>query len=295
MSKFKFISILFISLLLSGCSSTSSLSQLNDKAGKAGMAGDWETAFKLYDDFIKNQESKNQEISGDVYGKAAKAALETNKFTEAEKYFKLAVYKGYSNADLYAAMINIYRNIDNLSKEMDALEYFVAHFKQDPREPEFKKRLFETYIESENWEKAVTIWKTLSPEDQMQKHMIELYFTAQKKLDNTQVCDQMAAILLKLDVTNKMALEWNAEKYFWKAENHYQQAMNDYEKNKTNKQYLIMVKELDGVTADFKKSLGYFEKLYKLYPSKEYAKFMSNIYIRFQDKDKSDYYLRLSK
>ncbi len=295
MSKFKFISVLFISLLMSGCSSTSSLSQLNDKAGKAGMAGDWETAFKLYEDFIKNQESKNKEISGDVYGKASRAALEANKFTEAEKYFKLAEYKGYSNADLYASMINIYRNIDNLSKEMDALEYFVEHFKQDPRVPEFKKRLFETYIESENWEKAVTVWKTLSPEDQMQKQMIELYFTAQKKLGNTQVCDQMAAILLKLDVTNKMALEWNAEKYFWKAENHYQQAMNDYEKNKTNKQYLIMVKELDGVTADFKKSLGYFEKLYKLYPSKEYAKFMSNIYIRFQDKDKSDYYLRLSK
>jgi len=56
-----------------------------------------------------------------------------------------------------------------------------------------------------------------------------------------------------------------------------------------------MLKALEGITVDFKKALTYYEKLYKSHPSKEYAKQMANIYARFQDKKKSDYYRRLSK
>ena len=61
-------------------------------------------------------------------------------------------------------------------------------------------------------------------------------------------------------------------------------------KNKTRKQYRILVKELELSTADFKKSLGLFEKLWKMEPSDKYAGYMANIHTRFGEYDKAKYY-----
>ncbi len=295
MSKITLILSLFISLLLVGCSSTATLSKQTDKADTAFATGDFETAFNTYDSFIRDQESKDKEVNGEIYGAAAKAALQLNKFIEAEKYFKMAFYKESGDADLYAQMSEVYKKMDNLSKELDALEFFDTHFSNDARRNTLKKRLFELYVESENWEKAARLWPTFDLDNQAEVHLMELYLLTQKALDKKDSADKLAAAILKKDVTNKIALEWNAEKYFWKAENTYQSALDAYEKNKTNKQYNIMLKTLDRVTLDFKKALKYYQMLYKLYPSKEYAKYIANVYIRFQDKKNADYYLNLSK
>lgn len=295
MSKTTLIAALFIALFIVGCSTTSKINKQTEQAQKAVATGDYETAFALYDTFIREQQSKNKEISGEIFGEAAKAALQINKYIEAESFFKQAVYKSYADADLYAGMQDVYKKIDNLSKELDVLEFFVEHFKSDARFPHLNKRLFEAYIESENWDKATVVWTSLSEETKTEMKYMEMYFSALKKLENESKADLVAKAILKLNVTNQSALEWNAEKYFWKAEHRYQTVMDAYEKNKTNKQYNIMLKALDGITADFKKSLKYYEMLYKLYPSKQYAKYMANIYTRFQDKNKMEYYLKLSK
>jgi len=295
MSKITVIAALFISLFFAGCSSTSSLSKQTDQAKQAFATGDFETAFTLYNTFIQEQKNKNKEVSGAVYSAAAKAAFQLNKTTEAEAFFKQAYYKEYADAEMYADMISIYRSIDNLSKEIDALEYFVSNFSTDDRFSDLNMRLFETYIESENWDKAVAMWTAFDAETQLETKAMELYLTAQKNLENYSVADKLATAILKKSPKSKVALERMAEKYFWKAENRYQKEMDAYEKKKTNRQYAIMLKALEGITVDFKKSLSYYEKLYKNYPSKEYAKQMANIFARFQDKKKSDYYRRLSK
>ena len=71
--------------------------------------------------------------------------------------------------------------------------------------------------------------------------------------------------------------------------------MKAYEKNKTRKQYNVLVKELDLVTADFKKALPYLEKLWKQNPGKEYAGYFANIYARFGDEKKAGYYKNYMK
>lgn len=295
MSKITLILSLFISLLFVGCSSTSTLSNQTDKASAAFTTGDYETAFNTYDSFIRDQESKDKEVTGEIYGAAAKAALQLNKFIEAEKYFKMAFYKQSGDADLYAQMSEVYKKMDNLSKELDALEFYDSHFINDSRHNTLKKRLFELYVESENWNKAVDLWPSFDLDNQAELHLMELYLVVQKALDKKETADKFAALILKKDVTNRNALEWNAEKYFWKAENTYQAALDAYEKNKTNKQYNVMLKTLDSVTLDFKKALKYYKMLYKLYPSKDYAKYIANVYTRFQDKKNADYYYKLAK
>lgn len=295
MSKITSITVLFISFLFLGCSSSSSISKANSKASQAMATGDFETAFLLYNTFIQEKKNANKQLSGELYSSAAKAAFQYGKINEAESFFKQAYYKEYADAEMYANMISIYRQIDNLSKEIDALEYFVQHFSSDPRFKDINIRLFETYVESENWDKAIALWSEFDSETLSDIKTMELYLRANKELGYFDVANKLAKDILKKNVTSNIALDYMAEKYFWIAENRYQKEMDAYEKKKTNKQYAIMLKALDDISMDFKKALGYYRKLYKLYPSKEYAKQMANIYARFQDKKNSDYYRKLSK
>jgi tetratricopeptide (TPR) repeat protein len=85
-------------------------------------------------------------------------------------------------------------------------------------------------------------------------------------------------------------MKWFGEKYFWLAENRYQAEMEAYEKKRTNSQYAKLLEAFKIVTRDFKTSLGYFTRLYKLYPKPEYARYLGNIYTRLDDKEKAKYY-----
>ncbi len=295
MSKISLILFLVLSLLLGGCSSTSNLTQLNTRAATASQSGDFEKAFATYDTYITDQKTKNKEVSGEVYGLAAQAAFRAKNFTKADEYFKQATYKAYANVDLVEDMIQVYHQIDNLSKEMDALEAFEKNYPQDSRFKENQKRLFETYIESENWDKAVALWSSFTSVQKADIHLLELYLTAQKNLDHDAEASQLALSILKKNAKSKIALDWMAQKYFWKAENRYQKEIAAYAKNKSTKQYNVMLKALDIVSSNFKKSLKYYQALYKYYPTKKYAKSISNIYLRFQDKKKAAYYKSLSK
>jgi len=118
----------------------------------------------------------------------------------------------------------------------------------------------------------------------------ELFFDMNKKLENEEVVDSVSSELLEINPDHTGALEWEAMKYYWKAENRYQREMEKYNNNKTRSQYRILLDELDKVTADFKVALSYFEKLWEQNPGEKYAPYMANIYARFNDKEKADYY-----
>jgi aminoglycoside/choline kinase family phosphotransferase len=81
-----------------------------------------------------------------------------------------------------------------------------------------------------------------------------------------------------------------AKKYFWRAENRYQSEMEAYEKNRTHRQYAQLLRAFEVLNADFHKSLNYFLRLYEKDPKPEYARFIGNIYLRFDDKSKARYY-----
>ena len=114
-------------------------------------------------------------------------------------------------------------------------------------------------------------------------------------LKNSNVCDSVSLVLLEKNPEHFEALEWNAKKFYWLGENRYQSELAKYEKNKINKQYRILLKELDLATADLKKSLIYLEKLWKIEQGKEYASYFASIYARFGDEKKSKSYQKYMK
>ena len=71
--------------------------------------------------------------------------------------------------------------------------------------------------------------------------------------------------------------------------------MNTYNQNKTLRQYEILVEAFKKDTLDFKESLGYFTRLYEQYPNPDYAKYLGNIYVRLNDKQKARYYRSLGQ
>ncbi len=279
-----------ILILLGGCTAGAYLSKTNQTAEAAYFAGDYNSALTAWEEIITAKTSKGKQAEGKIYCGAGKAALALGQDDKAIDYLNKARYAEYADAEMYAAMAKAYQNIDNLSKEIMALEDYVNKFPQGNEIKQIRKRLFETYVESENWDLALELWSNFNNETRSENKILEGYLIVNQGLENGDVCDDLANQLFKKNVNNIVALEWKAKKYFYKAENRYQKEISAYEKHKTRKQYAKLLKSLDVVNKNFKVSLKYYKKLYKLNPDSKYAKYLGNIYARFNDKEKAEYY-----
>lgn len=294
----KIYNLLIFSLLTSliiSCSSGKQITSAIQKGQSAYQSGQYENALKYYEEVIAYYDQNNQPKECPVYYEAAMASLELKQKKQAIDFFKIDQYSNHTNPETYIELSKLYREKDNLSKELEELETYVTNYPEGSKLPIVQERLFELYVESQNWEKAENEWNNLSEETKSGTTKLEEYFIVNSALDKDSVCGVIAADLLKIDDSNKIGLDYTAKKYFWKAEKRYAAELKAYEANKTNKQYKKLLKALDLVSADFKTSLGYFKKLYLLDPTPQYAKYMGDIYNRLDDKKKADYYYRISK
>jgi tetratricopeptide (TPR) repeat protein len=234
-----------------------------------------------------------EEIAGSDFARAAKTAFKNGDADLALSWFDQARYKNYADAEMYATLAKIFRGKKNISKELDALEYITENFSENAGQ--IDSRLFEVYFEIDATEKALNIWEKLDETSKNDISKLNSYFLIQEALKDTAVCDSVSLVLLEKDANNVEALEWNAKKLYWLGENRYQSEMEKYEKKKTTRQYKLLLKELDLATADLKKSLAYFEKLWEIQPGKQYASYFANIYARFGDEKKSKSYQKYLK
>ncbi len=279
-------------LLLAGCSSTKQLGSIKTNAETFGNNGKYEQAVTAWNQYF--MQTPVDEIAAADFAKAAKAAFRSGQTAQAIAWFDQARYKNYSDPEMYLALAEIFREQDNLSKELSALEYYTEHFGKNNQE--VNARLFALYTQIDDLRKAKSAWNSMGEAGKNNEENLVRFLEVNKKLENDAVSDSVAAEILKIDPNQTDALDWMAKKYYWAGQNRYDREMKKYEQNKTRKQYTILLKELDKVTADFKKALPYLEKLWKQNPGKEYAGYFANIYARFGDEEKADFYKKyLSK
>ncbi len=286
--------VLVLSMIAS-CSGGIDIVKMKENGTRAYQAGDYDSSLTIWKKIIHYNLKRNNDVGGDIYTEAGKSALALGQTDEAIHYMEKAEKTGYESPDLYAAQASVYKKIDNLSKEIMALEDYYQKFPEASGINEIKIRLFETYVESENWPLAIDIWPELQTLSEERPELREGYLIVNRELGNGKVCDEIAEKLIYADPDNTIALEYLAKKYYWKAENLYKSEHDKYYKNRTRKQYAKLVKALKRVTADFKVSLKHFEKLYKKNPLPEYAKYIGNIYGRFDDEEKARYYHNKAK
>ncbi len=281
---------IFTAIMLSSCGTTDKLKQNIETADNAFKSGDMKSALEKYERTISYYENKNRSKECPVYTKAGIAAQELGNNDKALEYLKKARYTTSESSSTYWELAKIYRKIDNLSKEMTALETYIQKFPAADKTDSVNKRLFEIYVESENWNKALETWTKIKMDASEDTALVAGYFIVNKALDKNKICDSLAEVMLKNDKNNILALEWEAKRYYNKAENLYQKEMKAYNRHKTRRQYAHLLKALKVVTADFKTSLKYFKRLYSANPSPKYARYLANIYNRLDDKSKAEYY-----
>lgn len=286
------ISVLLVFLV--SCSGVKNLTETEQSGQSAFNSGDYQKALSEWEIVINEYKNKGTENECPVYFEAAEAANKLGQTDKAITYLKSDLNTGFANGNTYFKLAELYRQIDNLSKEMDMLNDYIEKYPSGAEIDSVRTRLFEIDAEIKDWDAVVKSWNNLTPEVQSQIPMIEAYFTANEKLKNDSVCDRIAIQLLDTDSRNTIALEWMAKKLFWQAEKRYQDEMKAYSKNKTNKQYKQLLGALDVVSSDFKTSLAYFNELYSIEPSPENAKYLGDIYNRLDDKKKANYYYGLA-
>lgn len=287
----KIFGIAIIVVLLMSCGAPKVLTTSKSEADTFEASGDYVQAAAAWEQYFS--QTSIEETAGKDFADAAKTAFKANDLAKAKSWFDQARYKNYSDAEMYETLAKIYKSEDNLSKELSALEYYSENYGNN--NVSVNARLFSIYSEIDANKKALQTWELMDDASKSAEENLNKYFTINKALENPVVCDSLSLVLLELNPENMDALEWNAKKYYWSGQNRYKREMDKYNKKKTRKNYNILLKELDLVTADFKKALPYLDKLWKLQPGKEYAGYLANIYALFGDEQKTNFYKEYMK
>ncbi len=280
-----------IALFFASCGAPKVLITAKNEAESFEAQGNFTQALSAWTSYFNTTEIET--VAGADFAQAAKTAFKAGNAAQAVGWFDQARYKNYADAEMYKTLAAIYQQQDNLSKELSALEYVKDNYGTESAD--VNARLLAIYTEIDANEKAVAVWKTMDSSSKNEEANLQSYFEVNKALEREAVCDSLANVLLDKNAENLEALEWNAKKYYWAGQNRYEREMAKYNANKTRKNYNTLLKELDLVTADFKKALPYLNKLWKLNPGKEYAGYLANIYARFGDEEKTEYYKNFMK
>lgn len=286
--------LLFV-VILSGCAASNQNKQLSSDAKSAMASGDYQKALSNYENIIALNKSNNKETDGSVYNNAGIAAWGLQLAEKSIEYFETAKRLSSTTDETYSSVAKAYRKIDNLSREISNLEEYIQRYPQGKEIHPVRAQLFDAYVRSENWEQGEQLWPMLDSASHNDIQYLTGYLRIKRKLEKVEERDNLAKQILKIDKNNIEALESMAEKHYYFADETYVREMKAYEKNKTMKQYNQVTAAIKRVNQDYKTARDYFERLYKLNPDPRYANFLGNIYTRFENKEKANYYYRLAK
>ena len=282
-------------LAFAACGTSKQTALQNEQASMAFEQGNYTLALTEYEAIINKHKSKGKTADWSVYSKAGISALMLENNEKAKGYLEKIAYNDLVDEASISALALVYKKIDNLSKEIKTLEHYIEKFPNGSAKLDIASRLLATYVESEQWENGIVTYNSLSGNHQEKMANRVAYLRILTALDRDKEADECANKILTAEPNQPDATEYFAKKHYDRAEELYQIQMDAYEKNKTNKQYKILLSKLKLVTTDFKKSRDYFETLYDQSPNKEYATYLANIYARLSQKEKSEHYRKLSK
>ena len=284
-----------IALTVASCTGSKQINMLSKQATEAYNVPDYALAYSLYDSIISLNSNSKKNLEGLVYRQAGIAAWEVGKTENSIELLEKAKQMKAANGKSLFVLAKAYKTKDNLSLEIINLTEYFAGYADGNEANEARAQLFLAYVRSENWDLAYTIWSSLkgAPTDDVE--MVTGYLLTLKSLNKSDEIAPIAKRLLQLNPKSLIAKEAIAIHLFKSAEERYQREINAYQKTKTSAQYKRLLKQLETINADFASARDYFEELYKLNPEPRYATYLGNIYTRFENKSKANYYYKKAK
>ena len=286
-----------------GCTATKQTSKVNtdqsvqkfQDANTAYSSGDYQKALLTYEEVIEIKKNQNKRVDSTIYQNAGIAAWELKQTDKSIQYLELAKRYPVANEKTYSILAKAFLEKDNLSKEITNLDGYITKYPQGEEIQSVRKQLYLAYIRSENWEFAYKLWSTLGSNAQNDIKLLAGYFRVNDKLNYKNQLEKIAKQIIKLDANNIDALEFFAEKYYYLAENSYMKEMKAYQANKTDKQYQQLLAAYKIYFENYRIAKDYFLRLYLIEPKSRYATFLGNIFTRYDNKEKADYYYNLAK
>ncbi len=289
---YHFIILVTTIIIVNGCASIGHMAKLSEEADQAFKAGDYERALTVYQELIDAERSQDRSVEGIFYQRAGIAAYETGNTDRAIEYMEYARHTDAADANTFSILAKSYREIDNLSREITNLERYVEMFPDGEAFDDMQRRLFQTLVESLNWQQAYDLWPLLAGNPYQDEDLLASYVKVNQALDKEDKAAEMAEKVLDLNIYNKIALDLLGRRHFHEAVNRYNREMQAYEANRTHRQYAQLLEALEVINTDLRIALNYFMRLYEQDPRPEYAGFLANIYERFQDEERARYYRR---
>lgn len=284
---FVFLGMVFIA---GGCAA---IHQLDDKAEAADEiyeTGDPAEALSAYEEVIAAYEEQGETVPPRIYRRAGLLAYELGDTGKTLDYLGEIRRTPHADAATHAALARSYREIDNLSLEITSLENYVENYPDGEDIDEMRAMLFETLVESKNIVQAYELWPELDDSYRQEEDMMSAYMQVKQELGYEESVTELAGEILEVYPTNTTALEWLGRKHFREADERYKREMAAYEENRTHRQYAQLLEALEIVNTDLHIALDYFKRLFEQEPLPEYASYIANIYERFQNEEKADYY-----
>jgi tetratricopeptide (TPR) repeat protein len=282
--------MIFILLIAAaGCKTAVNVTSFRENAEQAEAAGDYVVATEAWKFYFSQLPAGN--VPADTtYARAAYTAYRGGDAVQALEWFEKAREGGYNHPEMHLLLAEIYRTRNDMSGELAELEYYIENY--DVEQQEVYKRLFDIYYTSGRQDDAFAVWDKVPDVDKRTEQYLDRFFALTKKLENEEKADSASLELIRLNPEHVDALEWQAQKNYEKGEARYAREMKKYEARPTSGNYQTLLRQLKSATADLRKSLQYFEKLWEVNPESrsEYAVYMNNIHVRFNDKSKADYY-----
>jgi len=283
------IPILF--LFAYSCATTRvQVENFSGNAYAAFTAGDYETALINFEQFIANQRSQSLLVHDTIYRMAGWSAFRLGQDEKALSYLLNIRNSPLADDRTFYALAILNRKIDNLSRELSALENYANKYPEGEHIDKIRTRLFHAYVESRNYQGAYELWPAINEKSRGDEAILKQYFTVVKAFEKDEQLNDIAQKLLAINPLNSDALFYFGKLYFDKAEERYQAEMEAYERNRTHRQYAQLLRGFEILTADFRKSLEYMLILYENDPQPRFARYIGNIYLRFDDKTKARYY-----
>lgn len=288
---FSLVVLLFI---LQSCSSTKQFKSLQSQAIDHFVDEEYAEALAFFDQSIALGHRHGKKIDANIFQYAGISAWNVENSQKTIEYLERVKEGSSADASTYYYLSKAYLQVDNLSREIINLEKCVEQGDSDYLQ-DATGQLFNAYVRSENWDKAKSQWERLNDEQTREPIFMEGYLYTLKFFENDLERLNLAKELLKINSQNTLALETLGLYYYDLAEKSYQAEMKAYEKNKTNKQYKQLLNALEGVNQNFRIARDYLETLYSIDPQPKYAKYIGNIYKRFKNDAKANYYLNKAK
>lgn len=279
-------------LIFPGCSLLRPVDALEKEATAAYRAGNKEEALAAYERLIDVREKGGEQAEGIAYQRAGLLAFDLDDMRKAIDYLEVARHTTAGNAQTVAALAKAYRVIDNLSREIRMLELYVTQYPGEEEYVSLQRRLFITLVESLNFQQACELWPRLEADTEKDEELLTGYLFTLQALNEETKAVSFAEQILILNEDNVHALELLAKKHFHRAEVRYREEMSAYEQNRTHRQYARLLDALEIINSDLRTALRYFKRLYEQEPVPEYARYLANIYERFQDEERAGYYRR---